>query len=125
MNRFFVAAISILLLSVPRTAAAACSAFGGRATVVQANALGIVPVVLSDTGNLDSTGGAKQASLLNTSVAGLLSGQDLHATSIGGGSYTQSEASLAKLVLTVAGNTIGADFVMARAKAYCGSVSPT
>jgi len=79
-------------------------------------------VVLSDTGNLDSTGGAKQASLLNASVAGLLSGQDLHATSIGGGSNTQSEASLANLVLNVAGNTIGADFVMARAKAYCPAV---
>jgi len=125
-SKLLMAAFSMVLLSWPRTAAAVdCSTFGGRATTVQANVPGIVPVVLSDTGNLDSTGGAKQASLLNASVAGLLSGQDLHATSIGGGSNTQSEASLAKLVLNVAGNTIGADFVMARAKAYCGTVSPT
>jgi len=125
-SKLLVAAFSIVLLSWPRTAAAVdCSTFGGRATTVQANVLGIVPVVLSDTGNLDSTGGAKQASLLNASVAGLLSAQDLHATAIGGGSNTQSEASLAKLVLTVAGNTIGADFVMARASASCGTVSPT
>jgi len=125
-SKLLVAAFSIVLLSWPRTAAAVdCSTFGGRATTVQANVPGIVPVVLSDTGNLDSTGGAKQASLLNASVAGLLSGQDLHATSIGGGSNTQSEASLAKLVLNVAGNTIGADFVMARANASCGTVSPT
>ncbi|HYR43440.1 MAG TPA: choice-of-anchor P family protein, partial [Terriglobia bacterium] len=125
-NKFLVAALSIVLLSWPRTAGAVdCPTFGGRATAVQANVLGIVPVVLSDTGSLDSTGGAKQASLLNASIAGLLSGKSLHATSIGGGSNSQSEASVANLVLTVAGNTIGADFIMARASAYCGSVSPT
>jgi len=125
-SKLLVAAFSIVLLSWPRTAAAVdCSTFGGRATTVQANVLGIVPVVLSDTGNLDSTGGAKQASLLNASVAGLLSAQDLHATAIGGGSNTRAESSLANLVLNVAGNTIGADFVMARANAACGTVSPT
>jgi len=115
------AALSVVLLSWPKTAAATCSTFGGRATVVQANALGIGPVVLSDTGNLDSTGGAKQASLPNGSVPSLVSGEVLHATAIGVGSSSQSEASVAHLNLTVAGNTIGADFIMARAKAYCGS----
>jgi len=88
-SKLLVAAFSIVLLSWPRTAAAVdCSTFGGRATTVQVNVLGIVPVVLSDTGNLDSTGGAKQASLLNASVAGLLSGEDLHATAIGGKQHT-------------------------------------
>jgi hypothetical protein len=124
-NRLLMAVLSILLLSWPKTAGAACSTFGGRATVVQANVLGMVPVVLSDTGNLDSTGGAKDASLLNASVPALLSGEVLHATAIGEGSHSQSEASVANLNLIVAGNTIGADFVMARANAHCGSGGTT
>jgi len=125
MTRFLVAAVSILLLSVPRTAAAACSAFGGRATVVQANALGVVPVVLSDTGNLDSTGGAKEAALLNTSVPGLATAEVMHATAVGQDNYSRSEASVASLNLTMLGNTISADFLMARANANCGTGGAT
>src|SRR6266850_6949443 len=125
-SKLLVAAFSMVLLSWPRTAAAVdCSTFGGRATTVQANVLGIVPVVLSDTGNLDSTGGAKQASLLNASVPGLVSGDVLHATAIGLGSHSRAESSVAKLNLSVAGNTIGADFVMARPNGSCGSAGPT
>jgi hypothetical protein len=119
------AALSIVLMSWPKTAAAQCAAFAGRATVFQANGVGIVPVVLSDTGNLDSTGGAKEASLLNASVPGLVSGEVLHATAIAEGSYSRAESSVANLVLTVGGNTIGADFVMARANSFCGSGIPT
>jgi hypothetical protein len=127
-KKFLVTALAIVVLAWPRTAAAQaaqCSTFGGRSTVVQANALGILPVVLSDTGSLDSAGGEKQASLLDTSVLGLLSGQDLHATSIAGGNTSQSEASITNLILNVAGNTISADLVMARANAYCGSLVST
>src|SRR5437879_1236122 len=73
--KFLVTALSVLVLCWPKTAAAQCSTFGGRATVVQANGLGIVPIVLSDTGNIDSAGGAKDASLLNAIFTGLLSGE--------------------------------------------------
>src|SRR5207249_6401023 len=106
--RFLVTALSVLVLCWPKTAAAQCSTFGGRATVVQANGLGIVPVVLSDTGNIDSGGGAKDASLLTVLVTGLVSGETAHAAAIGRGSYSQSESALANLTLAVAGNTIGA-----------------
>src|SRR2546430_11577205 len=123
--KFLVTALSVLVLCWPKTAAAQCSTFGGRATVVQANGLGIVPIVLSDTGNIDSAGGAKDASLLNVSVPGLLLGEVLHATAIGGGGSSRSEASIANLNLTVAGNTISADFVMGRANAFCGSPGTT
>jgi hypothetical protein len=120
-EKLILAALSIVLLSSPKTAAAQCSTFGGRATVVQANGLGILPVALADTGNINSTGGTNQASLLNVSVPGLLLGDVLHATAIGGGSASQSEASIANVNLTVAGNTISAGFVMSRANAFCGS----
>jgi hypothetical protein len=115
------AALSIVLLSWPKTAAGQCSTYGGRATVVQANGLGITPVALSDTGNINSTGGINDASLLGASVPGLLSGEVLSATAGGRGSSTMSFASMANLKLTVAGNTIGAGFVMAKANAYCGT----
>jgi hypothetical protein len=124
-NKILVTALAIVVLAWPRSAAAQCSAFSGRSSVVRANALGILPVVLSDTGDLDTAGGEKQASLLDTSVLGLLSGQDLHATSIAGGDTSQSEASVTNLILTVGGNTISADLVMARANAYCGSAVST
>src|SRR5437870_10099262 len=117
--RFLVAVLSVLVLCWPYTAKAQRSAYGGRATVVQANRLGIVPVVLSDTGNIDSTGGINDASFLNASVPSLLSGEVLSATAAGAGNFSHSVASLANLNLTVAGNRIGADFVVAHANASC------
>src|SRR5437660_11027564 len=96
-NKLFLAALGVVLLSWPKSAAAPCSTFSGRATVGRATALGIGPVVLSDTGNLDSSGGAKQASLVNASVLGLAAVEVLHASAIGEGTSSQSEASLAKL----------------------------
>src|SRR5207237_1257342 len=100
--------LSVMVLCWPKTAAAQCLTFGGRATVIQANSLGIAPVVFADTGNIDTAGGAKDASLLTTLVTGLLSGETAHAAAIGKGSYSRSESALANLTLTVAGNTIGA-----------------
>jgi len=120
-TQLLVVAVSIVLLSWPKAAAAQCSTYGGRATVVQANVLNIAPVVLSDTGNINSTGGVNDASLLNASVPGLLTAEVFSATAGGEGSFSQSVASMANLNLTVAGNTIGADFVMAHANASCGS----
>jgi len=117
---FLTAALSIVLLYSPKTAAAACSTFGGRAAVVQANARGIGSVVLSDTGNLDSTGGVKTASLLGASVDGLVAVNVMNATAIAEKDYSQAEASVGNLNLTVAGNIIGADFLVPRANAYCG-----
>ena len=53
--------VSLLLsrLSWPaQRASANNTTFSGEATVVQATVLGLPPIVLSDTGALDSTGGA-------------------------------------------------------------------
>ena len=119
-KKIFLTALSIVLPYWPNTAAAACSTFGGRAAVVQANALGIGSVVLSDTGNLDSKGGVKTASLLGASVDGLVAVNVMRATAIAEENYSQSEASVGNLNLTVAGNIIGADFLVPRANAYCG-----
>jgi len=93
--------------------------FNGRATVVDATVLGI-QTVISDTGPLPPSGGAREASLLTAEVPGLLTAEVLPASTIGQGDRTRSEASVANLTLTAGGNTISADFLMARAQAVCG-----
>jgi len=101
------------------------STFSGQATVVDATVLGIERVVLSDTGPLPPPGGALEASLLNVNVPGLLTAEVLHASTIGQGNQSRSEASVANLNLTVGNNTITADFLMARARAVCTHSGPT
>jgi hypothetical protein len=93
--------------------------FSGQATAIKATAVG-TPITFADTGPLPSSGGAQQASLLDASVPGLLTAEVLHASTIGQGDRSRSEASLASLSLTAAGNTVSADFLMARAMAVCG-----
>jgi hypothetical protein len=88
---------------------------------VDAQVSGLSPVVLSDTGPLPSSGGAREASLLTANVPGLLSAGVLHAATVGQNDNSHAEASVADLSLTVAGNQIGADFLMARADATCSS----
>jgi len=95
--------------------------FSGRATVVSATVpLTGTTIVVSDTGALPQSGGALEASLLDVSVPGLLTAEVAHASTVGQGNRSSSEASVANLVLTAGGNTIGADFLMARATAACG-----
>src|SRR5215471_5168744 len=77
--------------------------FSGRATVVRATAPVVGTIVLSDTGDLPSSGGAQEASLLSVSEPGLLTADTLHATTIGQGNSSQSEASVASLTLTAGG----------------------
>jgi len=100
------------------TAAPSNAVFSGRATVVDATVAG-VPIVLSDTGALPSQGGAEQASLLTASVPNVLTAEALHASTVGHGDRTRSEASVADLTLTVGGNTISAGFLRSRATATC------
>src|SRR5207247_11178677 len=93
--------------------------YSGRATVLQATVLTFSPVLLADAGPLPPEGGAREASLLKANVPGLLSAEVLHASTVGQGNASRSEASVAELSLTVAGNTISAGLLQARAGAVC------
>ena len=78
--------------------------------------------VLGGTGTLVAgTSDALQASSATGGVPSLLTGEALHAVTIGYPDQIDSEASLAALALNVAGTSIGADFVMSRATAVAGS----
>jgi hypothetical protein len=89
-----------------------------QATVGQAPTL--VTTALADTGPLGGPQDARDASLLEWTIPSLLTGEVLHATTIGRDDRVVSEASLRNLALSVAGNTITADFVLARATAAAG-----
>lgn len=94
--------------------------FSGEATVLRATVLGNTAVV-SDTGPLPSSGGALETSLLTVNVPGLATAEVAHATTIGQGNNSSSEASVANADVTVAGNTITADLLMANAEAKCSN----
>ena len=96
------------------------NSFSGQATVVQATVLGFQQITLGNAGPLPPEGGNQEDSLLNVSVPGLLSAGVLHAAAVAMGDASRAEASVATLDVTAAGNSIGADFLMARAAAYCG-----
>jgi len=98
--------------------AASATTYSGRATVVQAGVLG-QQINLGDTGPLPPEGGAQEKSLLDATVPELLSVEILHASTVGEGNHSRSEASVAQLSVAAGGNTISAGFLMARAEARC------
>lgn len=98
--------------------------YSGQATVVQATLLGVT-TNLADTGPLPASGGANEASLLTENIPGVLNVQVLHASTVGQGDRSRSEASVADLSLTVGGNSIAADFLTARAMAVCAPQGPS
>jgi len=105
--------------------------FSGQARVVQATVPPLSPITVSDTGPLPSSGGAQEASLLDVPAVslgnvGALNGADVaHAATIGQGNASRSQASVADVSLTVAGNRIAADFLMSEATAQCNGASPS
>lgn len=107
-------------LSSASASAQTQTTYSGQATGVRATVLGITTVI-SDTGPLPEAGGALGASLLEAEVSGLLTVEVLHASTIGQGNQSRSEASVTNLGLTVGGNTISADLLFARAMAACAT----
>ena len=114
-----------VLADASASPASQATSYSGRATVLQATVLGLPPVVLADAGSLPPSGGSQEASLLNASVPGVLTAEVLHASTVGQGNASRSEASVAELSLTVAGNTIAAGLLQARAAAVCSDGGAT
>ena len=131
VRRLVVGILPLILLSVSPVAARADSGptFSGQATAISGNALG-VPLTFSDTGFQSGSEFAAEASGPSVSVANptgsgtLLSVETLHAATIAQGDRVRSEASLANVSLSVAGNTVSASFLMARAMAVCTGSGP-
>jgi autotransporter-associated beta strand protein len=90
--------------------------YSGRAIALKANILGVTNN-WSDTGPLPPEGGARESSLLTLHGPDLFDADVAHASTIGQGDRTRSEASSANVALNIGGVTIDADFAMARATA--------
>lgn len=113
------------------TAMLAATQEAGRAQAVRGQAravqttihslLGSTSVALADTGTLSDPTDALEASTGTGAVSSLFRGETLHATTIGWPDQVVSESSAADVALSIAGNAIGADFVMSRARAVQGA----
>jgi len=100
-------------------ARADATTFSGRATALAVRAAG-VDLTLGDTGELESSGGAKEASVLDVNVPGVLSAEVLHATVVGQDDRSRAHASVADLALTAGGHAISASIIRSEAVASCG-----
>ena len=131
VRRLVLGILPLILLIVWPLAARADGGptFSGQATAVSGSALGL-PLTFSDTGFQSGSEFAAEASGPSVSVANptgsgtLLSVETLHAATIAQGDRVRSEASLANVSLSVAGNTVSASFLMARAMAVCTGSGP-
>ena len=116
------AGVLLSLLAWPGTSEA--QTVTGQASAVQATVFGALGLrtttALSETATLSGTRDAREASLVTGSVPSLLTGEALHAVTIGWPDQVASEASLGNLAMTVAGTGISVDFVMARALSVLG-----
>jgi hypothetical protein len=106
--------------------AQAVSSFGGEATAVQVYVPATGLIIKAATGQLPPTGGEVDVSLLSGNIPGSATGGvvslvagTLHSVVVGLDA-TDAESSLAAINLTVSGNGITADFLMARSTASCG-----
>ena len=100
--------------------------YSGRATVFAATVLGLQSLTLGDTGPLPESGGAEETTVLTLRIPGDATGGLLdlkaavvHASTVGADNASRSEASVADLEMIVAGNTVSAGFLQARAAATC------
>src|SRR5689334_22430142 len=128
----FITAAALLLASAARPALASTQDTG-EAAAAKVNIRGVttllgtltpaINIALADTGTLSSNTDKLQASMLSGSVTSVLSGETLHAVTAAASDSVTSEASLSNIGLTVAGNTIGASFVMARASAPASGIA--
>jgi hypothetical protein len=117
-------AAGAMALFWPATGAA--QTVSGQARAVQATVaspLGIRTTTLADTGTLGGPTDARDASQLTGSIPALLNAEALHATTIGWDDQVASEASMGGLSITIAGNSITAEFVQARVLAAQGAAS--
>jgi hypothetical protein len=99
--------------------------FSGEATVVQADVAG-VPIRLGQAGPLDPSGGADRATLfeINQTLNPVaLSGRIGHASTVGQGKRSRSQATVADVRLDVNGTLIEASFLGAEATAVCDAAA--
>ena len=139
MRRRFSLAIGIVFVAglvawttPPMAALAASTTFSGQATVVKGTIAGIPVGPLADTGPVSPSGDALEVTVLEYPISGppdptngAVTAEVLHATVVAGGNDSSAQATVANFALSAAGQSIGADFLMAQASATCNGSSAT
>jgi hypothetical protein len=120
--------VAVLFACVGSSAAHA-QTFSGSATGAKVTVPATGTVIRAATGTVPIAGGADEAALLVGDIPGSATGNvvslaagTMH-SAIVGNDATRAEASMANLALTVSGNQITADFLLARSAATCGPTS--
>lgn len=125
-------ALVVILLWAQALAVAQTPTVSGQATAMRGTVVGLLgstTTVLASTGNLVDDLDARAASALTGTIPLVGGAEVLHAATVSSifgwapEDSVSSEASLARLVLTVAGNTISAGFAMAEAVAVVGGTT--
>jgi hypothetical protein len=125
-------ALAFASATAPSAVSADATTFSGQATVVKGKVVGM-DVNVVDTGPVAVGGGELEQSFLcypggpNCTIGGLpdvtngmVNTRVLHAAVVAHGNASRAEATVAELnLVNVAGNTISAEFVSARAEAKC------
>ena len=113
-----------LVAAIASAMPVAAQTVNGQARAIQTSVVdalgGITLTVLGDTGTLSGTSDARETSAASGAVPSIISGNTLHATTIGWPDQVDSEASVSDLAIKVGTTTIGADFIMARTSALLG-----
>jgi hypothetical protein len=116
-----------ILLCLTAASSAAAATYGGDATGAEVTVTATGTTIRAATGSLSISGGMAEASLpvgdIPSSATGgavTLAASALHSSVVGTGATTRAEASMGAVGLTVSGNQISADFLMARSTASCG-----
>jgi hypothetical protein len=86
----------------------------GHARAVQVTTASSGTTTLADTGTLGGPTDARESSANSASIPSILTGEALHASTIGWSDQVSSGASITALSLTIGGNTISADLVQAQ-----------
>ena len=113
------------VMNLALISSAGAQTFGGYATGAQVTVTATGTTVRAASGSLPSSGGGVDASLLVGNIPGSATGGVVSLSSgvmhsaASGITATQAEASMADITLTVSGNQITADFLMARSSAAC------
>jgi len=99
-------------------------AYSGRATAVDAT-VGVVNTKVCDTGPLPPSGGNITHSVASAPIPGVLVANILYCTTSGSNNVAKSEAAVAEVRLTIAGNVIWADVLSSMARASCNGSAST
>jgi hypothetical protein len=113
-SRWSLMAAAAFAMGLLWPSAATAQTVAGYARAVQATTASSGSVTLADTGTLGGPTDAREASQQTGSVAALLSGETLHAATIGWDDQASSEASVSNVSVSAGGNTITAEFALAR-----------